>query len=794
MAALPPPVRTCIDEAVARAPRLIDQAVDQAVERLDEELRRRDSPAERQELAGAVREMLRQRPMWRLSFPQALRKAVESPPKPASGGLRLHPSSLTLVDDSVVAQSIESSRLAQEVAARVEQPLTELDALMSSALGLDGVHPDQNPLRPDVFTQTLRDIMSEGEPQPGLPAIWMRYMAAPIGEELKELYRSAAKLLKDAQVRAASYRVVTAPGALGPRASEPAPLASQPARLGPTSQPASLGRATGPGLLSRGFTGFAELVSQVLRGPSLREFLSGGHAQHEQQPLAPAYYAGVQQELAQIEASWQDAPYDRYAAQQHEELPPVDRPMREVATDKAIDDQVWGELAAPRQRALVRTRLKQQARQVGQAMGLELVRQIVDQVAQDPRLLAPVREAVVALEPSLARLAMQSPHFMGQDENPARQLIERVAARSFKYNDEFSAPFGMFFEEVSEAFNALNRLDTLADAKPFESALAGLEASWSRQDRAEEAQREKVMAAVRFAEKRQAESEQIAWQLSQRSDLDGVPGVVQDFLYGTWSLVMAHAKLTTEGKELDPGGYVGVITDLLWSVKRDETLRDPARAFECIPRVLVKLRAGLDLIGHPPAESESVFNALERLHRPVLKLRAKHRRQVLASTTGPAPLDDDDLLPSQRHTPEPPEELWLAPEDLNACGFEDTMPSDYAELAAVEAVVEPSAARAPAPQQPLPDAQVQAVIASLREGTWVDLFSRQKWRRAQLVWAGNRGTLFMFVSHGGRPHSMTRRSLQRLVLNRLLRPLDGHEVVQHAIETLARPQQEALAA
>ena len=52
----------------------------------------------------------------------------------------------------------------------------------------------------------------------------------------------------------------------------------------------------------------------------------------------------------------------------------------------------------------------------------------------------------------------------------------------------------------------------------------------------------------------------------------------------------------------------------------------------------------------------------------------------------------------------------------------------------------------------------------------------------------------MFVSHGGRPHSMTKRSLQRLVMNRLLRPVDSREVVQHALETLSRPRSEPLAA
>jgi hypothetical protein len=91
-------------------------------------------------------------------------------------------------------------------------------------------------------------------------------------------------------------------------------------------------------------------------------------------------------------------------------------------------------------------------------------------------------------------------------------------------------------------------------------------------------------------------------------------------------------------------------------------------------------------------------------------------------------------------------------------------------------------------------AQAEAVIATLREGAWVDLFSKQRWRRAQLTWASGKRTLFMFVSHGGRPHSMTKRSLERLVMSHLLRPVETHEVVQHALDALARPHSEPLAA
>ena len=54
--------------------------------------------------------------------------------------------------------------------------------------------------------------------------------------------------------------------------------------------------------------------------------------------------------------------------------------------------------------------------------------------------------------------------------------------------------------------------------------------------------------------------------------------------------------------------------------------------------------------------------------------------------------------------------------------------------------------------------------------------------------------VFMFVSMGGQPHSMTRRSLDRLVVSRLLRTVDSGAVVQHALEAMVVPQPEALAA
>ena len=78
------------------------------------------------------------------------------------------------------------------------------------------------------------------------------------------------------------------------------------------------------------------------------------------------------------------------------------------------------------------------------------------------------------------------------------------------------------------------------------------------------------------------------------------------------------------------------------------------------------------------------------------------------------------------------------------------------------------------------------ILLGLRFGRWVDLCSKRRWLRAQLIWVSAQGTLFMFVSHGGQPHSMTKRSCERLIRERLLRPVATHEVVGQALDELGK--------
>jgi hypothetical protein len=616
-----------------------------------------------------------------------------------------------------------------------------------------------------VFAESLRKMMAGQGIAPAWPSLWLRHMTAPLTQQLAALYRAETERLTRDKVSAANYRVLGS-------ADRPRTGFGELPGGTPGTNGANGSNGGDPG--ARGASAFADLASQEIGGSMLQEFLFRGGSQANA-PLASSYYAMVDAELRALEASEEEA-YDEDAARKHVHMPAVERPVRRVGVNSPLPQQTWGALAGSRERSLVRGRLKAQARQVGQVLGMEVVRKLVDQVAQDPRLLAPVREAIVALEPSLLRLAMVAPRFFSDTEHPGRRLVERVAERSFKYNDEFSVEFQAFFGPVVQAFNRLNATEELEDADPFQAALAALEAGWAARDELDAEVERKSLAVVNFAQTRQREADRIAGELRKRTDLAGVPPPVQDFLFGTWALVVAHARLADTKKEIDPGGYVAIVSDLLWSTRPELMLREPARAFEVIPRVLVKVRHGLNAIGQEPQESEAFFAFLEQVHRPVLKLRAKTRRD--------GGLPSLDLPPREAPVPPPAAKreefdgMWLGEADLRAVGFERSVPAPLTAS---------SAAKSGEP--PPDDYETEQVIASLAPGSWVDLHSSQQWRRAKLVWASGKGSLFMFQSEGGRPHSMTRRSLQKLVRERLLRPVNGEAVVPRALQKITKDEQ-----
>ncbi len=728
---------------------------------------------------------------------------------------------LSLVDDLDVSQAISSARFLQQILPRVDAHLQDLNKHISAVQGLPTVRADLNPLRAEVFVQTLIKLTAALASEPAISLLWIRYLAQPLAQEINALYEQLVKRLKQQSVKALEYKVI-------PTAAHA--WASGAARLGTADNSAPKSATQYSGGTNPMGGSISQYASIVPYGNGtgvednqdlLKDFIfQGGSKAHYKLP--ESYYESQQQILAELMASKAIEPAvtdysDDSTNSAYLKLPIVDRPVRSVDEQTQLSQKVWGDYGLAKNRAIVRTKLKTQAKEVGQVISLEMVRKLVSKVAQDVRLLQPVREAIVALEPSLLRLAMVDPRFFTDEEHPGRRLMERVAQRSFKYNDEFSEQFKEFFASITQTFNQLNTQD-INSALPFKEALVILDVQWGQQDQEAEQQQARALAALRFAERRQALSTQIAFDISHRPDLGGVSGLVLDFLFESWSLAMAHAQLTDTKNQIDPLGFKSVIFDLVWSVKRTEIIKQPSKLIRMIPGLLAKLHQGLELIGKDRRETQPFFDLLMTCHEPVLNLRrAKTSQDAQHSDFLAAELlVADDLAPQA--TPEERlakrnEQTWLGKDDAIAFGFQDTfagtqggepvyldepLDANTQAQAQVHAIYSSDSAT---PEDALMASQVQQparsmapssaravdpgqTILSLQVGVWVDLFSQKQWIRAQLIWVNDKNTFFMFSSIGGQPHSMTRRHCERLVANHLLRPLQMRGVVEQALHSV----------
>ena len=217
--------------------------------------------------------------------------------------------------------------------------------------------------------------------------------------------------------------------------------------------------------------------------------------------------------------------------------------------------------------------------------------------------------------------------------------MEHVAQRSFKYNDEFSSRVHRVLRGRQRRVQCAEPAPRSTTRRPFETALQQLEAGWTRQDRQRRGatQRSRAGDALRRAAPGRSRPDRVGAEPAARPGEGSAcrAGLPVRALVAGAGAGAADRQPTSRSIR---GGYLAVISDLLWSVKREVTLQPAGPA----------VRAGSAAAGDtargpgfaragPGRDTRPFFQALMKLHHPVLKLRrAKSRRD--ARESGMAPL------------------------------------------------------------------------------------------------------------------------------------------------------------
>ena len=184
-----------------------------------------------------------------------------------------------------------------------------------------------------------------------------------------------------------------------------------------------------------------------------------------------------------------------------------------------------------------------------------------------------------------------------------------------------------------------------------------------------------------------------------------------------------------------------------------------------IPGLLAKLREGLERIQYPPELTARFFNNLITIHRA-----AVHEGRDPASRA--AAQAAEVQVSEFAGTPEEEAAMWLHDRESEDSGFIDEK---------VLSADKPAAADL---EQQLPPGPVRP--GEWHTGTWVEIMIKGEWVRAQLTWASPHGTLYMFTAQVGTAHSMSRRSLDRLLATGHLRIVAERNIVDEALDQVAK--------
>ena len=704
---------------------------------------------------------------------------------------------LTLLDDDEMLAQVELSKAQQSALHTTDAVLADLNTLVSSAQGLRRVQPERNPLRPESYIRALQQVVGQVGVPSDVRQLWMQHMRGLLGDLLVVEYKTIAKTLREHGVQPVGYAVAGGPSGAGVRGATgygsgygsgygPGPGSAYGSAYDSRGQSINArmsdpgntgyGRSTGP---SSGWLGESqqgamapEVEEALLTVGILRQMLAGGD------PFDPRSYGG----MPALPAVMQPAALHAgtavshagilggqvpVAGGHHSQRDPLDHPSgyptnypsgaaAEAVEDMAQLERLVGRLAgggyasraglaaplltgagaavAPVVYASMPLGVAHQS----PARAVEVLTHMMENIAQDARLLAPVQQAVKRLGPPLTQLVQIDTQFFSDDHHPARRLLDELTQRSLSYPDEAAPGFSGFIQLATQAVDHLCASD-IKDASLFELVLKALQPAWDIQAQKAAARHEAERQARLQTERRALRVQKLAADVRKLSGLEQVPPDVVDFAAGPWAEVVARAQereqtLSADASDAqnDPRGFWALIPVLFWSAQPELACQEPDRLIEIIPELLAALQGGLQSIDYPAKQTDVFLQRLTGLHQVALE-----------RTTPLAPESSQPLVEDVAHI-----ELPLGP---------------------VDQLPESSLAAAPLPLQQLaPDAEQPPVApadpyADFKIGAWVELITSGRRVRTQLTWASPNNTLFLFTAPDASTQSMTRRMRDKLV-------------------------------
>ena len=729
--------RSTVQQAASASERLIASLIQAGIDHLNQRIAKAQDFLGRDRLQDCARQLQQHQAAIVRAYPQALQTALArakaSQRFAGSVPAALNFDQLEQMDSSEVQSSMVMAQVQHVAEDASLASQAELDALVSGLQNYPTIRPELNPIRAENYVAALRSVLDDTGVADAVQVEWLPGMGPALGRELNALFPRLCASLRGAGVTAAGQPAVGGNKGEGRRKSH---------RAGD---------------------------DKALTLSRLRMLLAG-------ELDAPLPSSRVDQFAEHFDREFQDEGSDGeepttdfqntipHALEALTEMKQVARVVQKLELRESGVSQPASEEDAmiEAERSALRARARNQA----QMLSLEVVELMVDNIAQDVRLLPPVQKLVRSLEPALLRLSLVDPRFFTDRQHPARLLLQECTQQSLAFKAEHAEGFAQFLQDMTASLEPLKKAD-IASAEPFGDCLQVLQQGWKERSALGADGRAQAVEVLQHAESRSLLAEKIGREIETLPAALTAPKVVVNFLCGAWAQAVAQARLKQGVGSPEATQYQALIPELLWSVQRDLGRDGIGKLTKLVPRMVPVLRQGLNSIAYPDAKTSAFFESLMRIHQRAFKAGAEAGDSQLQG------LEEDRVRWVEDGDP------WVDPQEAKTSNFmgleADSQMPEQAE-----------------PEQALlPDLDMALERLALWDqsmvlGTWVEIYKAGEWQRLQLTWASPHGTLYLFTSPFGQTQSMTRRTIDRLVEADKLRLVASGSLVDGAMDAVAR--------
>ncbi len=368
-------------------------------------------------------------------------------------------------------------------------------------------------------------------------------------------------------------------------------------------------------------------------------------------------------------------------------------------------------------------------------LGVALIGHLFVQIVADPALSNEAREWLARLQPVVVRLAAQDATLLQSHRHPAWALVNRIVTTM---SVDKGAPPPEFTQWLADSMAQVAADPSTAT---FQAAIDRL-THWQRKQAQRRLTSASVEGALELLQRNASQEELVAQakaRLQRKLDSAHPPSQTRRFILTLWSLVVAQEWTTLPAEARRNSPAMDTAVDVIWSTDKARSRADAPTLVAMVPELVERVTAGMALVKLSDAMKKAWLDQIAAIH-----LHAMRRPLGEEAIAGPVTVDlelDDELPP-----PPPP----------------------------------PAASAPPDTSSPLASLQIGDSVSLQLNGEWADL---------QLLWTSENGYFLLFAGNDGESRSFTRKALDKMVAQGLLRTADASSALQRAGDKIIRGRQ-----